>query len=327
MLRIGRLVRGWTSQVVPWTNVYGVGRTLLALSTMSTLLFNSSATLFRPIAGVPGPVPYCSEVAQRLGPVCLARDHLEIGRWIMVTLLLVAASGWRPRIMGPIQWWISMGFQAAASTVDGGDQATAVLTLLLLPAALTDHRKWHWTACSEAEARGEGRRLIALSSLMMARLQVSAIYFHAAVGKMRVTEWADGTALYYWFHHPTFGANDFVMTLINPIITHSVTVTALTWSIVVLEFALTMGLFATRPVRHVLLPLGIAFHFGIIVIHGLSSFALVMFGALVVYLRPIDEVFDFGWVGSAGQRLLALLPAQSPERMNEGHVVERPVGS
>ena len=328
MLTLGMAIRRWTARTVPWTNVYGLARTLLAISTMSTLLFNSNATLFRPIAGVPRAVPYCSELSQKLGPFCLAGGHLELGRWVLIALLLLAASGWRPRITGPIQWWISMGFQATASTVDGGDQATAVLTLLLLPIALTDRRKWHWTECSPEEASGDWRRLLALSSLAMVRLQVCAIYFHAAVGKMRVTEWADGTALYAWFNHPTFGGNDTVMLFLRPLITHAVTVTAITWSVIVLEFLLTMGLFATRPVLRVLLPFGIAFHLGIIVIHGLSSFALVMFGALILYLRPVDEVFSLGRFAELRARVLSLLArTRRVELADAGSALDRPLRS
>lgn len=293
--RVGTLVRKSIGSATPWTNVYGVARTLLAISTASTLALNSTSTLFRPIAGVPAPVPYCQVPAQQVGVFCLSHGHVDLARWVCVALLLVVASGWRPRVTAPLHWWISASFQASASTLDGGDQAAAVLTLLLLPIALTDGRKWQWTSPREDAPRSEWRSLVALSALAVVRLQVAAIYFHAAVAKMKVTEWADGTALYYWFTHPTFGGNKAVMVLLRPIIESAFGVTTLTWSVIIFEFALTMGLFATRPVRRVLLPLGIAFHSAIILIHGLASFALTMFAALILYLRPTDEAFELRW--------------------------------
>jgi hypothetical protein len=43
------------------------------------------------------------------------------------------------------------------------------------------------------------------------------------------------------------------------------------------------------------LPLGILFHVGIAVLQGLVSFSLIMIGALVLYLRPLDQ--PFSWKG------------------------------
>jgi antimicrobial peptide system SdpB family protein len=288
---LGRMVRLWVCRSNPWTNVYGCARTLLAASTALTLMFNSSATLFRPIAGVRMQVPYCELTSQKLGIFCLAHGHVDVTRWLAVGLLAMVASGWRPRITGPIHWWIASSFQASASTIDGGDQTAAVLALLLLPIALTDRRKWHWSSPSQEGVEGEWSRLLALSALVAIRLQVAAIYFHAAVAKMSVREWENGTAVYYWFTHPVFGGNHYVMTFLRPLITNSIGVATITWGTIILEFALTMGLFATRTARRVLLPLGIGFHLAIIVIHGLFSFAVTMFAALILYLRPMDEFF------------------------------------
>jgi hypothetical protein len=38
--------------------------------------------------------------------------------------------------------------------------------------------------------------------------------------------------------------------------------------------------------------MGIGLHAGIIAIHGLWSFSTVMFGALVLYLRPPERAFE-----------------------------------
>jgi hypothetical protein len=46
---------------------------------------------------------------------------------------------------------------------------------------------------------------VAYAAIVM-RLQVAVLYFHAAVAKFGVTDWADPTAMYHWFNHRTFGA-------------------------------------------------------------------------------------------------------------------------
>jgi len=54
-------------------------------------------------------------------------------RWVSILVLLVAASGWRPRYTAIPMWWVLFGNQASLTVVDGGDQISAVLALLLIP--------------------------------------------------------------------------------------------------------------------------------------------------------------------------------------------------
>jgi antimicrobial peptide system SdpB family protein len=114
-----------------------------------TLIFNETGILFRPGSGMPN-YPVCQGVGI-LGIFCNFNPYLEVARWISVIILLVVASGWRPRYTALFHWWISFSLQTSAITVDGGDQVTAVLTFLLLPIALTDKRKWHWQSVSAEE--------------------------------------------------------------------------------------------------------------------------------------------------------------------------------
>src|ERR1700683_1844752 len=99
LIRLGTLCRNWAVRSNPWTNVYGLGRTLLAAGTATTLAFSSSSTLFRPAWGV-HEFPICPGLS-RIGLFCIGSHHLEITRWIAVIILLVVASGWRPRITDP----------------------------------------------------------------------------------------------------------------------------------------------------------------------------------------------------------------------------------
>ena len=200
--------------------------------------------------------------------------------------------GWRPRFTAPLHWWLTFSLATSAVMVDGGDQVSSVLTLLLLPVALTDGRKWHWQADGSRTGYGhEWKSLVALFALLAIRVQVAGIYFHAAVGKMRVEEWTDGTVLYYWFTDPQFGATGAVRQAIEPLLRHGPTLALMTWGAMLLELSLFMALVMPKKAWRYLLPLGIAFHASIAIIHGLVSFFFAMAAALVLYLRPVEQPF------------------------------------
>ncbi|QDE86094.1 sporulation-delaying protein SdpB family protein [Myxococcus xanthus] len=288
---LGNRARAWVAGPSPWSNVYGLARTLVALGTGGTLAFSDTTTLFRPVAGIPE-APVCEGIRAASFFCVLPSGWLEVARWAAVLLLLVVASGWRPRVTGLVHWWVAVSMPWSASLTDGGDQIAAILALLMLPLALTDDRRWHWDAPRESTGSDEAKRLIARSAWVMLRLQVAGIYFHASVGKFKVTEWVDGTALYYWLLDPSVGAPDWLAGVMLPVLSSPV-VALLTWSVLLLELGLALGPLLNPSLRRVLLPLGISFHLGIAVFHGLISFVLVMCGALILLLRPFDELFRF----------------------------------
>ncbi|SEL76255.1 antimicrobial peptide system protein, SdpB family [Stigmatella aurantiaca] len=291
---LGLRAQRWVAGPAPWTNVYGLARTLIALATCGTLAFNHSSTLFRPAVGVPQ-VPLCDGIRQISLFCVLPSGWLEVARWTAVLLLLGVASGWRPRITGFIHWWTAISLQWSGILTDGGDQIASILALLLLPVTLTDGRRWHWAAALPPEEGSEIGRLIARSSWLLVRAQVALIYFHACIGKFQVPEWVDGTALYYWLLDPSVGAPDWLARWMLPLLSHPI-VALLTWSVLLLELGLAAGLLLGPTGRQVLLPLGFAFHAGIALFHGLISFVLVMFGALILLLRPFSEEFRFEWL-------------------------------
>ena len=274
----------------PWTNVYGAARTLLALSTALTLALNETGTLFRPAATIPS-APYC-EGAAGAGLFCLAPDgSLDLMRWLAVGVLLVVASGWRPRWTAPAHWYVTFSFASSAIVVDGGEHVSQVLTLLILPLALTDPRKWHWSRPPALDGVTPSH-LVARSAWLVARVQVAWIYLQASVAKLAVPEWADGTALYYWFTDPSFGAPGWLQGPLMALLDPPVALVLATWSVMALELALAAGLVVEKRHWGPLLVLGIGLHLGIAVIHGLISFAVIMFAALILFLRPADKPFD-----------------------------------
>jgi antimicrobial peptide system SdpB family protein len=291
---IGRFVDDQIKGKRPWTNVYGLARTLLALGTLLTLACNSSTTLFIRGSGMIFDPPAAEHFIQKMGFFLIfGRDHLELARWVGVGLLALVASGWYPKFTGIIHWWISSSLQISGTLVDGGDQITANLTLLLLPMTLTDPRRSHWD-CAEVKDFLLSKRLrlfVALISYVVIRVQVAGIYFHASVAKFAVEEWVDGTAIYYWAIHPTFGFPGWVKPLALWLLKNPVILCCTTWGVMILEYLLSVGLFLPKRYWRWLLYTGLMFHFAILVLHGLVSFTLAASAGLLLYLRPLEQLF------------------------------------
>lgn len=297
---ISNSITNYLTASTPFTNVYGLARSLLALGTFLTLFTSATEVLFRPAVGV-SEFPICQGFAGSFSIFCLFSGNPAIAMWISLIVLAFVIAGWRPRITGILHWWVTYSFMNSAILVDGGDQVTSILCLMLVPVTLMDHRKWHWTAKAMDELPSSGniyRLIIANSTLKIIRLQVAVIYLHSAVAKCNVPEWVNGTAIYYWFTDPMFGSPGWLSPAVMKVVSNSFSVTMLTWSVIVLEFSLFAGLLANRKYRSVLLYFGIAFHIGIALIHGLASFALAMIAALVLFLRPVDHSFSFkiSWI-------------------------------
>jgi len=299
----------------PFTNVYGFARSLLALGTLLTFVFSDIHELFRPAMGI-AEYPICQGFAGKISLFCLLSFNLLLAKWVAIIILLIVIVGWLPRFTGVLHWWISFSFMNSAILVDGGDQVTAILTLLLIPITIFDSRKWHWTKSNSATINLTSydmyKRIIANSTLNIIRIQVAIIYLHSAVAKCSVPEWENGTALYYWFTDPMFGFSDWLKPAIMPVINSAFGVTLLTWSVVLLEFLLFSGLLANKKIWPTLLTLGILFHVGIALIHGLTSFAIAMLAALILFLRPVEKEFSLS--KSKIFRINFFLKGQNPNR-------------
>jgi sporulation delaying protein B len=291
----------------PWTNVYGLGRSLLAAGTLATLAASPSETLFRPAAGLPT-APICESVV-RFSVFCvLPRPFLGLAQAVAVAVLVVIASGWRPRLTALPHWWISWSVAASITLPDGGDQVAVVLSLLLLPVALTDPRVWHWSAPAPVSATRAGQTVavIALSALAVARLQVAGIYVHSSLAKLGVEEWRDGTAMYYWLQQPGFAPTPLLREPLLALAQTPFGAAVMTWGPIALELALALSLLMAVRARRTLLVLGISFHLAIAAMMGLVSFALSMVAALILLLRPRDDTFRVPrawWPAFEGWRL------------------------
>ncbi|WP_055565076.1 sporulation-delaying protein SdpB family protein [Streptomyces atriruber] len=278
-----RLVR------LPWSNVYGLARTLVALGTAGTLAFSSVDTLFRPVA-LAGDFPTC-EGATSASVFCLAKDDhagLLWLKWLCVLLLLVVASGWRPRLTAVPHAYVNYSVFAGIAISDGGDQIGLILSMLFILPALGDPRRWHWQAppSDEGSRARRGWALIGSSGLLMLRLQMCVVYFTACVAKLPHQEWYDGTAMWYWSTNLSFGAPPWLAAIVRPVVSTPWGVALMTWLPLFIEITLAIAPLLPQRVRYAAMWAGLLFHFSIGLMMGLWSFALAMAGGILVLCLP-----------------------------------------
>jgi antimicrobial peptide system SdpB family protein len=305
LARLGRWARPLL--VVPvWSSGIGLARSLLALGTLGTVAASHPTALMSPLAN--GVVPPVCQGISAAGLWCAVPGGLSVGRWLSVAILLLVASGWRPRLTGIPHWYVSWSLIANATLQDGGDQITAVLTLLLVPICLTDSRVWHWRPAAPATPSPGAGQVVARVTLLLVQIQVAVLYLHASIAKLGVPEWADGTAMYYWSHHPTFGSAPWLRPITDLITYSPIGVAAMTWGSIALEFSLAVAIVLAAPARRILLGAGLVFHALIALDMGLVSFGFAMSAALLLYLLPVGHQVTWPhrlwqW-SSAGKRWL-----------------------
>lgn len=269
----------------PYTNVLGVARSILAISTLVTLVFNNWDMLF--------PEHYAQSIIvanwiDRYNIFHLAGyENLHTALWFCIAVLILVISGYLPQITCLLHFWVTFSFFRYCPIIEGGDQLASILCLLFIPFLVFDNRINHWH--SKKECNRPYINIWANGMLLFVQVQVSVVYFHAFAGKLAVEEWVNGTATYYWFTHNVFGFPSWLSTLGSAMMKNGFIVTAFTWGSILLEIFLFAALFMTKKRRLYLLFFGIAFHLGIVIVHGLLSFFFSMAAALTIYLVPAYE--------------------------------------
>lgn len=271
----------------PFTPVLGLARSLLAAATLATLLATPSGQLFFRSVNYPDGVT-CDRMLSGGSLFCLFRgDDGWIAIAIAVAVLVAVIAGFLPATTALPHWWVAWSFNMTSPIPDGGDQVSAVLTLLLIPVLVGDRRLNHWRPDRTYADRAPVFKVLAYTGLTLVWVQVCVIYFHAAVGKFPVEEWSNGTVLWYWFHDPTFAPAEPLRTMMLAIVGTGIGAAALTYGSLATELLLALALAAGPRFRTVMLIVGAMFHLGIAVSFGLWSFSTTMVAALLLYLiRP-----------------------------------------
>lgn len=299
--------RGDLSLPVPWSNVYGLARSILVLSPLLTLLCTPSNYLFFPINGSAAAV-HCSGLSGA-GFFCLAgQGYLEVERWVAVAVLAVVASGWRPRWTCLPHWYLTISFFYNSAAPEGGDQISAIVALLLIPVCLTDSRKWHWLPDrGDIESNGLERRFgatVAVIAIALVKIQVSWVYLQSGISKLSHGFWLDGTAMYYWTRNDTFGAPSWSRGFAYSVTEQPVLEAISTWVPILIEVAAGISILLRPRFRLAILTAGFLLHFCIGLVIGLWSFAIAMWGCLVFLLIPMGVQISPEYLSVTFHRLM-----------------------
>lgn len=279
---------------VIWSPLIGVSRSFVALGGLITVLLTPSNYLFRPVAGL-GTYPLCTNIDQT-GVFCLMRDNLPLAQGLCAIILISVISGFLPQVTSVLHAWVAFSISTSISIPEGGDQIATIIALFLIPICMTDPRINHWQVARSPRRFPEVRTGFAVTFLVGIKIQLTVLYFYSAAGKLFVTEWSEGTAVFY-IGQGFFGASGAPLWLITELTSTPIGAAALTWGTILAELALAATLLTRGRTRAVVFVAGLCLHIGIIIFIGLWSFQIIMIGGLIILATPLrSTAFKDGFV-------------------------------
>ncbi|MDX8031986.1 sporulation-delaying protein SdpB family protein [Lentzea sp. BCCO 10_0856] len=260
----------------PRTITLGAARSLVAIAELGVLLFTSDTDLFPVVPN--GPTgPRCNGLrALSLWCADSSPTAQTVFRFVTIAVLVLAASGYRPRWTCIPHWYATFSLAAAIHVPNGGENVARIVTLLLIPLCLADDRIWHWRR--PATPLPEWWRGSAYVTHQIIRLQAAIIYGQAVWIKVVEPEWRDGSAMHFVLQDAYFGT----VPELAEILGSSVLTPTITWGTILLESAIVVCVFGNSALRRIGLLLAVVLHGGIIVALGLVSFGLVMISLVAV---------------------------------------------
>lgn len=266
----------------PWTNVYGLARSIIASATLLTLIFNSTDILMVNTDGCQHlPIPTA---------FCLTKSIIspEAIRYIFIIIMILTVAGWRPRITGILHFFVVYNIHSNALIIDGGEHIASLISFWLIPITLCDPRKWHWNLLDNHLTINIYQKFISWLFFKFIKIQVAIIYINAAIVRLKNPEWVDGTALYYFLNDTLLGHPPHLSWVLVPVV-ESKLVVLITWGTTITELVLFAGLFAASKTKKYILALGLLLHLGIALTIGIVTFSIVMVGTLLLYLLDVDK--------------------------------------
>ncbi|MBP2834091.1 hypothetical protein J8281_17980 [Aquimarina sp. U1-2] len=270
-------------------NTITLARALLATGIIITLLFNTMSDLF--------PEHHILEIKDNASGLMklnyfLWFENLSIPYYFSIVSLIIAICGFFPRYLSIVQSWVTYSVFHTMLIVEGGDQISVILSLLMIPVCILDTRSNGWKMI-RTKVKPDHRKGFwyynAKCALLFIAVQMAVLYLNAGISKIFAAEWDSGTAVYYWFYDTTFGAPIWVKNSIGFLFTNKYSVSFINWGVIFLELSLFITLFLKQDKKYIFFILGIIFHFFIILIHGLPTFFLAMSAGLILYCFRLDK--------------------------------------
>lgn len=215
----------------------------------------------------------------------MALSNSVAWQWLGYALGVLALLAWtlgHGRHLGTaLAWWSVHSLHARCEGVwDGGDNLIVIVLLYAIPLDLWGGRK----PAREGEAAKVATMLHNLA-IFACVLQVCIMYFNAGIAKVPGKYWQNGTAFYY-----VLASQEFGMTDIGPLVwNHRLLLGLMTWAPLLLQLAFPWIYLFGRPwPRRITVVGAMLFHVGILILMGLSTFALIMIGVEMLLLSDAD---------------------------------------
>lgn len=254
----------------------GLARSILALATLFVIIFNDLDAILS-IEGF------------RFNFFTVF--NLFWAKLASILILITVIIGWKPRFTAILHFWISFSLFNRMLYPEGGDRISVIITLLLIPILLFDNRKNHWI--NEVSTKKElsfSEQCINIFNHFIyttLRFQICIIYLISGISKPFLEEtWIQGTAIYYYLSSPIFGYSNWQSGIIELLLNNPYLLLMITWGTILFEVSIAFCLVASKKYYKYFLIGGITLHFLIFLVQGLSTFFLVMTGALFIYLGP-----------------------------------------
>lgn len=208
----------------------------------------------------------------------------ELRRWLLVLILAVVASGWRPRYTALLHLWATYSIAVAITLPDGGEAIAVIVCGLITPLAFADDRTWHWQQPSRPLS--DEWSALALVFTIALRLQLVYIYLDTTFAKFGNTAWVEGSAMYYISRDSAFGDGGLFHVLNLEVTRTALGTILLSWGALVIEALIAFLLLFSARWRKVALVLDVVLHVGIGLTLGLWSFAVVMISSATIAANP-----------------------------------------
>ena len=258
---------------------FAAGRSLLALATLTEIVFTSPKALFVPVAGTGG--PYC-RLGEYVSIYCLGNPagHLELKQIAVAAILVAVVIGYRPRYLAIPYLWATFSVSTSITLPDGGDSIALICVILLTPLCLIDTRRWIWSIPSSRMPIDS--RAIGIVSLWALRIQFAFIYADSAITKIGVADWANGSAFYYFVRDKMFGTTGPLSSFLHWSSAIPLGCIAATWGTIAIELVIAIFILGGPRLRRIALYSTVVLHIAIYLTLGLFSFSLVMTAGAVL---------------------------------------------
>lgn len=264
---------------------YNILRSTFAICTLTVLLLNYNVVLDSAYNSNPQLNAFTKyDIFSILG--------FEFGFIFSLLILILVVTGFFPAITSFLHFYVSTSYTLHFSNIcDGGDYLATLITFLLIPVYITDFRKNSWCDYSRITLFPKLNLISRSVNYNALRLLICIIYFHAGSSKFNVTEWYNGTAIYYFLNDPMSGNTFFIENaFFKYILSKPLFITIFTWGTLFTEILLSFMIFCTSyKYRKIAFALGLILHLCIIPTFFIPAFSFKMIACLFFYLLVLPK--------------------------------------